>query len=281
MTGNRPLTTEEIRERLGLLSSEEVERRSRESGWYPRQSGSTTEMIIKALAAASSASEVNQQVAICFVGSAQQYFFRVVIDRYCRKLGIPPDVIVIEYGMPERINRLFRGISQVFRDHFWLEAYDGINSSFTNCYPGMYGADSLADRQEIVLRIVVAAGCSYEEVCASIQCLMSSRRYQNWMQCASCLYAFCSRTGRLPEEEITPMVLIGPISLAIQTRQALFGPISLPIPTNQPLSRQPLFSLSNLGNPDCKFNAHSPVLRCSVNPSGPCEGCCHFVSAGE
>lgn len=31
-----------------------------------------------------------------------------------------------------------------------------------------------------------------------------------------------------------------------------------------------------IGNIDCINNAHSPHLRCAVNPCGPCEGCSHF-----
>ena len=31
-----------------------------------------------------------------------------------------------------------------------------------------------------------------------------------------------------------------------------------------------------IGNTSCKYNAHSNVLRCTVNPHGPCEGCDHF-----
>jgi hypothetical protein len=31
-----------------------------------------------------------------------------------------------------------------------------------------------------------------------------------------------------------------------------------------------------IGDTSCKYNAHSKVLRCTVNPHGPCEGCDHF-----
>jgi hypothetical protein len=27
------------------------------------------------------------------------------------------------------------------------------------------------------------------------------------------------------------------------------------------------------GDTSCRFNAHSPFLRCAVNPEGPCQGC--------
>lgn len=28
-----------------------------------------------------------------------------------------------------------------------------------------------------------------------------------------------------------------------------------------------------LGDVNCRFNAHSELLRCAVNPAGPCNGC--------
>lgn len=28
-----------------------------------------------------------------------------------------------------------------------------------------------------------------------------------------------------------------------------------------------------VGNASCGYNAHSELVRCAVNPSGPCEGC--------
>ena len=31
-----------------------------------------------------------------------------------------------------------------------------------------------------------------------------------------------------------------------------------------------------IGDLRCKNSARSPVLRCSINPVGPCEGCLHF-----
>jgi hypothetical protein len=31
-----------------------------------------------------------------------------------------------------------------------------------------------------------------------------------------------------------------------------------------------------IGNANCNFNAHSPYIRCAVNPSGPCEDCPHY-----
>jgi len=31
-----------------------------------------------------------------------------------------------------------------------------------------------------------------------------------------------------------------------------------------------------IGDPSCRFNARSPLLRCAVLPAGPCERCCHY-----
>ena len=33
-----------------------------------------------------------------------------------------------------------------------------------------------------------------------------------------------------------------------------------------------------IGDPHCRFNAHSEILRCAVNPTGPCQGCRFFES---
>ena len=30
-----------------------------------------------------------------------------------------------------------------------------------------------------------------------------------------------------------------------------------------------------IGDPECRFNARSPLLRCAVWPEGPCEQCSH------
>ncbi|MFT0796536.1 DUF6464 family protein [Synechococcus sp. H70.1] len=47
--------------------------------------------------------------------------------------------------------------------------------------------------------------------------------------------------------------------------RALIRPVSSPLEIGQ-----------LLGDPSCRFNAHSPLLRCAVNPSGPCQGCPHY-----
>lgn len=33
-----------------------------------------------------------------------------------------------------------------------------------------------------------------------------------------------------------------------------------------------------IGDPNCRFNALSPLLRCAVLPEGPCEQCLHHES---
>ena len=33
-----------------------------------------------------------------------------------------------------------------------------------------------------------------------------------------------------------------------------------------------------IGDPSCRFNARSPLLRCAVLPDGPCERCAHRQS---
>ncbi len=35
-----------------------------------------------------------------------------------------------------------------------------------------------------------------------------------------------------------------------------------------------------IGDPLCRYNARSPLLRCAVLPDGPCERCIHFTSGG-
>ena len=32
-----------------------------------------------------------------------------------------------------------------------------------------------------------------------------------------------------------------------------------------------------IGDPNCRFNARSPLLRCAVIPEGPCERCSHYI----
>jgi hypothetical protein len=34
-----------------------------------------------------------------------------------------------------------------------------------------------------------------------------------------------------------------------------------------------------IGDPSCRFNARTPLLRCAVLPEGPCERCVHYRPA--
>jgi hypothetical protein len=34
-----------------------------------------------------------------------------------------------------------------------------------------------------------------------------------------------------------------------------------------------------IGDPGCRYNARSPLLRCAVLPEGPCERCAHHTTA--
>ena len=36
-----------------------------------------------------------------------------------------------------------------------------------------------------------------------------------------------------------------------------------------------------IGDPSCRFNARSPLLRCAVLPEGPCERCGHYSAAAS
>lgn len=31
-----------------------------------------------------------------------------------------------------------------------------------------------------------------------------------------------------------------------------------------------------IGNPSCRYNAHSEIIRCAVNPEGPCKSCRYY-----
>ncbi len=34
-----------------------------------------------------------------------------------------------------------------------------------------------------------------------------------------------------------------------------------------------------IGKVSCKYNARSPYIRCTVNPSGPCQDCRHYENS--
>jgi hypothetical protein len=59
-------------------------------------------------------------------------------------------------------------------------------------------------------------------------------------------------------------------SVALQVRQQ-----------RQPSDARPWRGGWVIGDPSCRFNAHTPLLRCAVLPEGPCERCAHFRPRGE
>ena len=46
-------------------------------------------------------------------------------------------------------------------------------------------------------------------------------------------------------------------------------------PQAQPADATPWRHGWVIGDPNCRFNARSPLLRCAVWPEGPCESCSH------
>ena len=50
-------------------------------------------------------------------------------------------------------------------------------------------------------------------------------------------------------------------------------------PQVQPADARPWRQQWVIGDPSCRFNARSPLLRCAVLPEGPCERCSHYQSA--
>ena len=58
-------------------------------------------------------------------------------------------------------------------------------------------------------------------------------------------------------------------SVALQVRQQ-----------RQPSDARPWQGGWVIGDPSCRFNARSPLLRCAVLPEGPCERCLHYTPFG-
>jgi hypothetical protein len=50
-------------------------------------------------------------------------------------------------------------------------------------------------------------------------------------------------------------------------------------PEARPADAQPWGHGWVIGDPRCRFNARSPLLRCAVLPEGPCDRCAHFTPA--
>ena len=47
-------------------------------------------------------------------------------------------------------------------------------------------------------------------------------------------------------------------------------------PGQRPAERSLIDGCWVIGDPNCRFNARSEILRCAVNPKGPCEGCKYY-----
>lgn len=48
-----------------------------------------------------------------------------------------------------------------------------------------------------------------------------------------------------------------------------------------PLERTEIGGRWVLGDATCQFNAQSELIRCAVNPSGPCSGCREYASVAQ
>ncbi|MFM7635480.1 MAG: DUF6464 family protein [Cyanobacteriota bacterium] len=51
-------------------------------------------------------------------------------------------------------------------------------------------------------------------------------------------------------------------------------------PQRQPPDARPWRGGWVIGDPHCRFNARSPLLRCAVFPDGPCGRCAHYTPIG-
>jgi len=49
----------------------------------------------------------------------------------------------------------------------------------------------------------------------------------------------------------------------------------------RPTERSLLNGVWVIGDVNCRFNARSPLIRCAVNPDGPCGGCRNFERVTE
>lgn len=50
-------------------------------------------------------------------------------------------------------------------------------------------------------------------------------------------------------------------------------------PAQRPVERSLVKGCWVLGDASCRFNAHSELIRCAVNPDGPCDRCKFFEPA--
>jgi hypothetical protein len=52
--------------------------------------------------------------------------------------------------------------------------------------------------------------------------------------------------------------------------------IALYVQTSVPTEQSLLEGRWVIGDSTCLYNAHSEILRCAINPSGPCDRCSHY-----
>lgn len=45
----------------------------------------------------------------------------------------------------------------------------------------------------------------------------------------------------------------------------------------QPMVAGAINPLGSVGDVNCQYNAHSALLRCAINPDGPCQDCAFFL----
>jgi hypothetical protein len=56
-------------------------------------------------------------------------------------------------------------------------------------------------------------------------------------------------------------------------RYALFNIVLYVQPSQKPLEKSLVNGRWVVGDASCRFNAQSELIRCAVNPLGPCDGC--------
>ncbi len=45
----------------------------------------------------------------------------------------------------------------------------------------------------------------------------------------------------------------------------------------QPVVTEAINKTGSVGDVNCQYNAHSALLRCAINPNGPCHDCAFFL----
>jgi len=64
-------------------------------------------------------------------------------------------------------------------------------------------------------------------------------------------------------------------------RYNLFAMVIYVQVTDQPLETSLFEGCWVIGDARCRYNAHSELLRCAVNPLGPCQGCQSWESSDQ